>query len=376
MSDLKTLDLVSSVCSSKYFDPGHKKRIDFLKYLELKDFPLHIYNEDNNIGFKSYKGTAQQSFDKEKAIIPYKYYFMCENNVEHNFVTEKMWEPILCESLCFYWGCPNINEIVDPMAFVQLDMDDFEASYNIMNEAIKMNLWETRLPYIKVAKQKILEQSFFPTLEKVLKPKIVCFIHSCNIASSGTEKLDLILDAVLKIKELEIIFINNIGLKLDSHYNNIDPRIVLSHSSDNPLDFELPTLRLLHQFSMHTPNTKVLYVHTKGISYTKNDYRYEQTLDWINYMLYFLCEKSKNCLELLDYNDVVGCNYNDNELPHFSGNFWWATTKYLKSLETSFLTDKMSAEFWLCTKNPIKSELWNSMINHYNLRYERNVYVN
>ena len=376
MSNLKTLDLVSSVCSSKYFDPGHKKRIDFLKYLELKDFPLHIYNEDNNIGFKSYKGTAQQFFDKEKAIIPYKYYFMCENNVEHNFVTEKMWEPILCESLCFYWGCPNINEIVDPMAFVQLDMDDFEASYNIMNEAIKMNLWETRLPYIKVAKQKILEQSFFPTLEKVLKPTIVCFIHSCNTASSGTEKLDLILDAVLKIKELEIIFINNIGLKLDSRYNNIDPRIVLSHSSDNPLDFELPTLRLLHQFSMHTPNTKVLYVHTKGISYTKNDYRYTGSLDWINYMLYFLCEKSKNCLELLDYNDVVGCNYNDNELAHFSGNFWWATTKYLKSLETSFLTDKMSAEWWLCTKNPIKSELWNSMINHYHYRYERNMYDN
>jgi GR25 family glycosyltransferase involved in LPS biosynthesis len=376
MSNLKTLELVSSVCSSKYFDPGHKKRIDFLKYLESKDFPLHIYNEDNNIGFKSYKGTAQPSFDKEKAIIPYKYYFMCENNVEHNFVTEKIWEPILCESLCFYWGCPNINEIVNPMAFVQLDMDDFEASYNIMNESIKMNLWETRLPYIKEAKQKILEQSFFPTLEKVLKPKIVCFIHSCHIALSGTEKLDLVLDAVLKIKELEIIFINNIGLKLDSSYNNIDQRIVLSHSSDNPLDFELPTLCLLHQFSMHTPNTKVLYVHTKGISYPINDYRYEPVLDWINYMLYFLCEKSKNCLELLDCNDVVGCDYKELPLPHFSGNFWWATTKYIKSLDTSSLFDKMSAEWWLHTNNPIKSVLWNSDNDLFRIKYERNIYVN
>ena len=94
-------------------------------------------------------------------------------------------------------------------------------------------------------------------------------------------------------------------------------------------------------------------------------------------MLYFLCEKSKNCLELLDYNDVVGCNYIESlDIPHFSGNFWWATTKYLKSLETSFLTDKMSSEWWLCTKNPIKSELWNSMINHYRHRYERHMYVN
>ena len=52
-------------------------------------------------------------FDKEKAIIPYKYYFMCENNVEHNFATEKIWEPILCECLAFYWGCPNLEEYID-----------------------------------------------------------------------------------------------------------------------------------------------------------------------------------------------------------------------------------------------------------------------
>jgi SLT domain-containing protein len=44
----KNADTISSVCSSKYFDPGHKKRIDFLKYLESKGTDLHIYNEDNN----------------------------------------------------------------------------------------------------------------------------------------------------------------------------------------------------------------------------------------------------------------------------------------------------------------------------------------
>jgi GR25 family glycosyltransferase involved in LPS biosynthesis len=376
MSDLKTYDIVSSICSSKYFDPGHKKRIDFLKYLECKEFPIHIYNEDNNIEFKSYKGKARPFVDKEKAIIPYKYYFMCENNAEHNFVTEKLWEPILCESLCFYWGCPNVNEIVDPLAFVQLDMNHFEGSYLIMKEAIEMNLWETRLPHIKAAKQKLLDQSFFPTLEKVLKPKIVCFIHSCHLPESGTEKLDLVLDAVLKIKELEIIFINNIGLKLDSRYNNIDPRIVLYHSSDNHLEFELPTLRLLHQFSMNTPNTKILYVHSKGISYSKDDFRYEPVLDWINYMLYFLCENSNKCIELLNCNDVAGCNYSESPFPHFSGNFWWATTKYLKSLDTSSLTNKMSAEWWLHTKNPTKSVLWNSEKDHFHNKYRRDMYSN
>ena len=366
--------IVSSVCSSKYFDPGHKKRIDFLHYLESKGFPLHIYNEDNNRGFKTYQGKARPSVDKEKGLVPYKYYFMCENNVERNFITEKLWEPILCESLCFYWGCPNVADIVDPMAFVQLD-DDFESAYNTMNAAIQTNLWKERLPFIKAAKQKILENSFFPTLEHVLKPKMVCFIHSCHLLESGTEKLDLILEAVLKVKEIQVITINNIGLRLDSKYEAMDPRIIVVHCSDNPLEFELPTLRLMHEFSLNSPNTKILYVHTKGISYPKGDSRYEPGLDWINYMLYFLCEKSEKCLKLLDTHDVVGCNFSENPKPHFSGNFWWATAKYLKGLELTNLVDKMSAEWWLHSGKPEKATLWNSEKNHFLEKYSKEEYT-
>ncbi len=370
--------IVSSICSSKYFDPGHKKRIDFLKYLESKDFPLHIYNEDNERGFKSYQGKARPSVDKDKGLVPYKYYFMCENNAERNFITEKLWEPILCESLCFYWGCPNVADIVDPRAFVQLD-DNFETAYNTMNAAIQMNLWKERLPFIKAAKQKILDQSFFPTLEKVLKPKAVCFIHSCHLPNSaaGTEKLDLILDAVLKVKELEVITINNIGLRLDhAKYEAMDPRIIVVHCSDNPLEFELPTLRLMHEFSLNSPNTKILYVHTKGISYPKGDSRYEPGLDWINYMLYFLCEKSETCLKLLDTHDVVGCNFSELPKPHFSGNFWWTTAKYLKGLDTGLLTDKMSAEWWLLSNPTVnKISLWQSGKNHFNEAYPEKEYI-
>ena len=66
-----------------------------------------------------------------------------------------------------------------------------------------------------------------------------------------------------------------------------------------------------------------------------------------------------NCKVVVNYDKITNTN-----------------NQIFKSLETSFLTDKMSAEWWLCTKNPIKSELWNSMINHYHYRYERNMYDN
>jgi hypothetical protein len=97
---------------------------------------------------------------------------MVENNYERDFITEKIWEPILCETLVFYYGCPNVTDYIDERAFVQLDMNDFEKSYQIMKQAIEEDWHKQRLPYIKTAKSKILnELAFFPTLERTLIPK-------------------------------------------------------------------------------------------------------------------------------------------------------------------------------------------------------------
>lgn len=166
--------IISSICSSKYYDPGHIKRIDFLSYLESKNDPeikLDIYNADNLHGFKSYKGQLSMK-DKHLGILPYKYYFMCENNSEPNYITEKFWEPIISETLIFYWGCPNVSDYINPLAYVQLDMDDFEKSYQIIKNALENNLWEQRIQYIREEKEKILDYyNFFPTLKRIIEDK-------------------------------------------------------------------------------------------------------------------------------------------------------------------------------------------------------------
>lgn len=172
IKDVNKSHIVSSICSSKYFDPGHIKRIDFLKYIEEKNddvIQLHIFNRDNLHNFKSYQGKLEPYIDKHNGLIPYKYYFMCENNAEYNFITEKIWEPIICETLVFYWGCPNITDYINPLAFVQLDMEDYEKSYLIIKNALENNLWEQRIQYIKEEKNKILDYyNFFPTLKRIL----------------------------------------------------------------------------------------------------------------------------------------------------------------------------------------------------------------
>lgn len=167
----KVAYILSTVLSDKYQDPGHIKRIEFVKFLESKGFPVHVYG-GNKFKWNDYKGSPP-SYKKDEAMFPYKYTFNVENFSKKGYVTEKLFDGILAETLTFYHGCINIKEYIDERAFVWLELSNFETDYLIIKNAIESNLWEERLPYIKEAKQKILnETQFFPRIEQIINNHI------------------------------------------------------------------------------------------------------------------------------------------------------------------------------------------------------------
>ena len=392
IKDVDKCNRISTICSSKYFDPGHIKRIDFLKFIEEKDdldVIVDIYNHDNTHNFKNYKG-SHPAGNKDIGITPYKYYFMAENNIEYNFMTEKIWEPLLTESLCFYWGCPNLSDYINPEAYVELDLNDFEKSFNIIKDAIKDNLWEKKLDVIRTEKQKVLDYyGFCPTVEKIINNDIeennilyskyfnnynnrkfdnVCFIHSCTINNNITmlDKLINIIKESNLISYLDIIVINNIGDKIVNNYNS-DKIYIINYSDDISL-FEIPTINLIYAFSCNHDNVKLLYLHTKGISYN-DTYIKQNIIDWTDMMLYFLVKEYENCIYLLNLYETIGCNYSKEPKYHFSGNFWWANTNYIKTLYKIKSGIRHDAEWWILSNNPKYSILHNSNINHYESNY-------
>jgi GR25 family glycosyltransferase involved in LPS biosynthesis/glycosyltransferase involved in cell wall biosynthesis len=163
-------DRTMAACvSAKYFDPGHVRRIDFLRFLDDKDVDLDIYGSPDN-GFRRWRSTTPPR-DKRIALLPYRYYFDAENNSAPNFYTEKIVDCLLAETLCFYWGCPNLDSFFDPRAFIRLELEDFEADLVRVRAAIEADEWSKRLPYIRAEKQRILEEyQFFPTLARVIDP--------------------------------------------------------------------------------------------------------------------------------------------------------------------------------------------------------------
>jgi len=192
------------------------------------------------------------------------------------------------------------------------------------------------------------------------KPKIHCFISSCN--TRGTKRLDHLLQEIKKI-EFHSVNIINIGPELE--YQGVE------NYSKNPELFEIPTLNKIISFSEQNPGDFVLYVHTKGVSHSDT---YHELNDWIDMMLYFLIDSF--AIEMLYSFETVGCNFNEKPHPHFSGNFWWARTDYLKKLKSipEINVDRNSGEYLLHSMNPSYYSLHNSNVNHYHSRYQKNRY--
>ena len=160
-------NILSTVLSDKYNDEGHRKRIDFIKFLERMNFDVNVYG-GNRFLWNNYKGQLPYH-EKNNALLPYKYTFNCENQPVNNYFSEKLVDGILSECLTFYSGCPNIKNIIDERAYIYLELSNFEKDYEIVKSAIENDIWKDRLPYIKAEKNRILnELQFFPRIEKII----------------------------------------------------------------------------------------------------------------------------------------------------------------------------------------------------------------
>ena len=162
----KKYNIISTIVSEKYKDPGQMKRIDFIKFLEEK-MEIHVYG-NNKWNYKNYKKELPYH-KKDEGLLPYKYTFNAENYNENYYVTEKLIDGILSECLVFYYGCENVKEIIDEKAFIKLNLSNFENDYNIIEKAISEDWYNQRLPFIKKEKERILDKlQFFPRLEKII----------------------------------------------------------------------------------------------------------------------------------------------------------------------------------------------------------------
>lgn len=135
--------------------------------------------------------------------------------------------------------------------------------------------------------------------------------------------------------------------------------------------YETHTINLLHKHATESEEEfNVLYLHTKGV--TRNNVNVD---DWIKYMIYFNINEYKTCIDKLVDHDAVGVNLVNVYQLHYSGNFWWSKSNYIRKLKQCEHIHYNSPEFWLTEgKNGNFLSLWDSNINHYDERYQEDKY--
>jgi hypothetical protein len=154
--------LISVVSSNKAFTEGHRKRLDFVQKLK------------NHFGDKlEVFGRGINDFDdKWDVLVDYKYTIAIENDFCDDWVTEKYFDCIYANTLPFYFGCPNLEKIVDKNSFIRIDIDNFENTVQIIENSIAKNEFENRLEIVQNQKIKSLnEDQFFPWIVNFLDDK-------------------------------------------------------------------------------------------------------------------------------------------------------------------------------------------------------------
>jgi hypothetical protein len=163
----------------------------------------------------------------------------------------------------------------------------------------------------------------------------------------------------------------HVGINGNQPLPQVLPKMNLTINNNHFLESD--TLKSLWDYANNNENIKILYFHTKGLS--REQFAYNVNA-WRLYLEYFNIHNWKDCLSKLDKYDCVGTEWvltsaltdpSTNEpliqhTPHYAGNFWWATSNYIKKLDPNYIYNpckgwtKWKCELWIGTKNP----------NHYN----------
>ncbi|NLR56940.1 hypothetical protein HGH93_02430 [Chitinophaga polysaccharea] len=153
-------ELFSSVTSELGYMKGHRLRLELIYMLDKKisaGFDLwgkkytgNFFNE-----IRAYKGELVNKYD---ALWKYQYHFACENSFFQNYFTEKIIDPIITETLCFYDGCENIDAFIDERSYIRVNVHDPFSAIEKIIHSIDDNEWSKRVRYIKQQKKRVVKE--------------------------------------------------------------------------------------------------------------------------------------------------------------------------------------------------------------------------
>lgn len=130
----------SLIASAKSYYEGHKLRHRVAAWIRDRDADLDLL------------GHGYRSFDrKSDGLAPYRYSVIIENVREEGYLTEKLIDCLLCDTVPIYWGAPDIGTIFDIRGMIACEsFEDITAALGQMSE----DDYAKRLEFVRQNKEK------------------------------------------------------------------------------------------------------------------------------------------------------------------------------------------------------------------------------
>lgn len=146
--------LLSVYCTTKEITEIQKVRLDFVKKLKsLLGDDLHWYGADN------------KTKNKIEGITKYKYHLVLENQISHNFISEKLYDSFLGNAYPIYSGAPNASDYFEKNSFLNINLNDFNGSIQQILDCINNNNYEKNI--VGLNKSKLITLDKFNLIKRI-----------------------------------------------------------------------------------------------------------------------------------------------------------------------------------------------------------------
>ncbi len=137
----------SAISSKTIILPGHYQRLTYLTYLAKSNISFDLFGR----GFKTMQ-------NKLEALIPYQYSITIENGAIPHYFTEKINDALLCWTIPFYVGAPNIHSYFPEEAVVHLPENDPKLGAEIISSVLQDSTdYSKRIDALHEARKRIIE---------------------------------------------------------------------------------------------------------------------------------------------------------------------------------------------------------------------------
>lgn len=203
--------LLSVYCTNKEITEIQKVRLDFVKKLK------NLFGDDMD-----WFGDNLRTKTKIEGVSPYKYHLVLENQLGHNFISEKLFDSFLGGAFPIYSGAPNLSEYFPSNSFLQINLNDFVGSVNKIYNVVNSDAYDKNKDSLYKSKLITLEEfNLIKRIDKIVDKKI-----EINLDNNVIEKNYIYPKIKYENKSIiaKLIYsinrrLKNLSDKLESFYN-------------------------------------------------------------------------------------------------------------------------------------------------------------